>query len=80
MHGTALNLTVKGINTEEVVDTKLVELTATPRDIQAFETLSLSLREGIFECRCRRDKNITGLQETPAPSSSRRGYILLCKH
>ena len=37
--GTALNLTVKGINTEEVVDTKLVELIATPRDNQAFETL-----------------------------------------
>ena len=31
-HGTALKQTVKGINTEEVVDTKLVELIVTPRD------------------------------------------------
>ena len=37
LHGTALKLTVKGINTEGVVDTKLVELTVTPRDYQAFE-------------------------------------------
>ena len=36
-HGTALKLIVKVINTEEVVDTKLVELTVTPRDNQAFE-------------------------------------------
>ena len=33
LHGTALKLTVKGINTEKAVDTKLVE----PRDNQAFE-------------------------------------------
>ena len=36
-HETALKLTVKGINTEEVVDTKLVDLIVTPRDNQAFE-------------------------------------------
>ena len=37
LHVTALKLTVKGINTEEVVDIKLVELNVTPRDNQAFE-------------------------------------------
>ena len=37
LHGKALKLTVKGINTKEVVDTKLVELIVTPRDNQAFE-------------------------------------------
>ena len=37
LHGTASKLTVKGIHTEEVVDTKLVELIVTPRDNQAFE-------------------------------------------
>ena len=39
LHGTALKLTVKGINTEKVVDTHLVELIVTPRDNQAFEPL-----------------------------------------
>ena len=42
MHGTALKLTVKGINTEEVVDTKLVELIVAPRDNQAFEPFKVS--------------------------------------
>ena len=42
MHGTTLKLTVKGINTEEVVDTKLVELIVTPSDNQAFEPFKLS--------------------------------------
>ena len=42
MHGTALKLTVKGTNTEEVVDTKLVELIVTPRDSQASETFKVS--------------------------------------
>ena len=37
LHGTALKLTVKGINTEEVKDTKLVELTVKTRENQAFE-------------------------------------------
>ena len=41
LHGTALKLTVKGINTE-VVDTKLVELIVTPRDNQAFEPFKVS--------------------------------------
>ena len=30
LQGTALNLTVKGINTEELIDTKVVQLTVTP--------------------------------------------------
>ena len=42
LHGTALKLTVNGINTEEVVDTKLVELTVTPRNKQAFEPFKIS--------------------------------------
>ena len=42
LHGTALKLTVKGINTEEVVDTKLIELMLTPRDNQAFEPIKVS--------------------------------------
>ena len=33
---------LKGINTEEVVDTKLVELIVTPRDNQAFEPFKVS--------------------------------------
>ena len=42
LHGTALKPTIKGINTEEVVDTKLVELTVTARDTQAFEPSKVS--------------------------------------
>ena len=42
LQGTALKLTVKGINTEEVLDTELVELIVTPRDNQAFEPLNVS--------------------------------------
>ena len=42
LHGTALKLTVKCINTEEVVDTKLVELIVTPHENQAFESLKVS--------------------------------------
>ena len=42
LHGTALKQTVKGINNEEVVDTKLVELIVTPRDNQAFEPFKVS--------------------------------------
>ena len=37
LHGKALKLTVKGINTEEVMDTKLVELTLKPRKNNALE-------------------------------------------
>ena len=42
LHGTALKLPIRGINTEEVVDTKLVELTVTPRDNQALEPFKVS--------------------------------------
>ena len=42
LHGTALKLTVKSINTEEVVDTKLVELAVKPRKNQAFEPFKVS--------------------------------------
>ena len=37
MHGKALKLTVKGINTEEVVDTRVVEVTVKPREHEDFE-------------------------------------------
>ena len=37
LYGKALKLTIKGINTVDVVDTKIVELTVTPRDNQAFD-------------------------------------------
>ena len=49
LHVTALKLTVRGINTEEVVDTKLVELTVTPRNNQAFEPFKVSpyVKEGL---------------------------------
>ena len=40
--GTTLKLTVKGISTEEVVDTKQLELTVTPRVNQAFESFKVS--------------------------------------
>ena len=39
---TALQLKVKVINTEEVVDTKLVERIVTPRDNQALEPFKVS--------------------------------------
>ena len=42
LHGTAVKLTVKGINIKEVVDTKLVELIVTPCDNQAFEPFKVS--------------------------------------
>ena len=41
-HGTALKPTVKGINTEELVDTKLIEVTLTPRKNQACEPFKVS--------------------------------------
>ena len=42
LQGTALKLTVKGINSEEVVDTKLVEMTVRPLVNQAFEKFKVS--------------------------------------
>ena len=43
LHGTALKLTVKGLNTEEVTESELVELTVKPRDNQAFEPFNDAL-------------------------------------
>ena len=67
--GTALKLTVKGIKTEEVVDTKLVELIVTPRDNQTFEPFKVGpyLKEDL---NVGADvTNIKALQETyPHPS------------
>ena len=37
LHGKALKLTVKGITTEEVVDTRVVDVTVKPREHQDFE-------------------------------------------
>ena len=77
-NGTALKLTFKGINTKEVVDTKLVELIVTPGDNQAFEPFKISPY-------VKKDLNvgadvISTSGNIPAPSSSRPSYILLWKH
>ena len=42
LHGKAPNLTVKGINTEELVDTRVVEVTVKPREHQDFEPFIIS--------------------------------------
>ena len=80
LQGTAMKLTVKGINTEEVVDTKLVQLIVTPRDNQAVEPFKVSpyVKEDLI---VGADViNIKALQETYPHSSSRHSYILLWKH
>ena len=41
-HGKALKLTVKGINTEEVVDTRVFEVTVKPREHQDFEPFTIN--------------------------------------
>ena len=41
LQGTALKLTVKGINTEELIDTKVVQLTVTTYKDQDFEAFTL---------------------------------------
>ena len=41
LQGTALKLTVKGINTEELIDTKVVQLTVTPHGDQDFEPFTV---------------------------------------
>ena len=64
LHGKALKLTVKGINIEEVVDTRVVEVTVKPREHQDFEPFtinpvvkeSLNVGSDII--------NVQGLQET----------------
>ena len=43
LHGKALKLTVKGINTEAVVDTRIVEVTVKPREHQDFEPFTINL-------------------------------------
>ena len=42
LHGKALKLTVKGINTEEVVDTRVVQVTVKPREQQDFEPFTVN--------------------------------------
>ena len=42
LHGKPLKLTVKGINTEEVVDTRIVEVTVKPREYQDFEPFTIN--------------------------------------
>ena len=41
LQGTALKLTVKGINTEELIDTKVVQLTVKPHKDQDFEAFTV---------------------------------------
>ena len=42
LHGKALKLTVKGIKTEEVVDTRVVEVTVKPGENQDFEPSTIN--------------------------------------
>ena len=42
LHGKALKLTVKGINTGEVVDTRIVEATVKPREHKDFEPFTIN--------------------------------------
>ena len=42
LHGKALKLTVKGINTEEVVDTRIVEVSVKAREHQDFEQFTIN--------------------------------------
>ena len=42
LHGKALKLTVKGINNEEVIDTRVVEVTVKPREHQDFEPFTIN--------------------------------------
>ena len=42
LHCKALKLTVRGINTEEVVDTRVVEVTVKPREHQDFEPFTMN--------------------------------------
>ena len=42
LHGKALKLTVKPINTEEVVDSRVVEVTVKPREHQHFEPFTVN--------------------------------------
>ena len=42
LHAKALKLIVKGINTEEVVDNRVVEVTVKPREHQDFEPFTIN--------------------------------------
>ena len=42
LHGKAQKLSVKGINTEEVVDTRVAEITVKPKEYQDFEPFTLN--------------------------------------
>ena len=44
LHGKALKLTVKVINTEEVVDTRVSEVTVKPREHQDFKSFTIKKR------------------------------------
>ena len=41
LQGTALKLTIKGINTEELIDTKVVQLTVTSHEDQDFDAFTV---------------------------------------
>ena len=43
LHGKPLKLTVKGINTDEVVDTRVVDVTVKSREHQDFEPFTINL-------------------------------------
>ena len=64
LHGKALKLTVRGINTEEVLDTRVVEVTVKPGEHQNFEpfTIISFVKESL---NVDSDKiNVQALQET----------------
>ena len=64
LHAREVKLTVKSINTKEVVVTKLVELTVTPRDNQAFEPFKVASYVNEALNVGADDINIKALQET----------------
>ena len=41
LQGTALKLTVKDVNTEEIIDTNVIQLTVTPHKDQDFEAFTV---------------------------------------
>ena len=80
LHGKALKLTVKGINTEEIVDTRIVEVTVKPREHQHFEPFtinpfvkeSLNVGSDII--------NVQALQETYPHLAVLDSVAYSCKH
>ena len=66
LQGTALKLTVKSINTEELIDTKLVQLTVTPhkdQDLEAF-TVRPYVRETLNVGPCTSIIDVYSMHET----------------